>query len=135
MNNMVLTVVLSILGSIFITWALTKHHCRKSSKTLTKLVKELAPYKEIALEKGSAQLLLELIYALENNKIYWREFTVFIQTMIQAGNIANETIEHISLVEAQRLTMSSRISPREAQSVRKIEIFKLRQTLEEQLKK
>jgi flagellar biosynthesis component FlhA len=131
---MTITVVLFSVASILITWALTRHHCQKSSKDLTKLIKELAPHEEITSEKTAAKLLLELIDALEKNKIYWREFTVFVKTMIKAGNIANETIEHISLIESQRLTMSTRISPREDQSVRKMEILKLRQTLEKQLK-
>ena len=133
MDKTILSVVLPILVSIFITWILTRHHCRKSSRDLIKIVKELAPYEEITSNKTSAKLLLELIYALENNKIYWREFTVFVQTMIKAGNIANEAIEHIFLLEARRIA-SDRQSPRETQSVRNMVIYKLKQDLEERLK-
>ncbi|MBU1631190.1 MAG: hypothetical protein KKH49_05260, partial [Candidatus Omnitrophica bacterium] len=78
MDKTVLSVVLPILVSIFITWIITRHHCRKSSRDLIKIVKELAPYEEITSNKTSAKFLLELIYALENNKIFWREFTVFV---------------------------------------------------------
>ena len=133
MGHMVLTVVLPILVIILITWVVTRQHCRKLSRDLPKLVKELALYERITPEKAASKLLLELICILEKDKIYWREFIVFVQAMIRAGNMANETIEHISLVESQR-TASARQSPRETQSVRKMEIFKLRQTLEEQLK-
>ncbi len=130
---MVLTVVLLVLGSIILTLVLTKYYCRKSSRDITKIVKDLALYQGITPEKAAAKLLLELIYDLEKDKIYWREFIVFAQAMIRAGHIANETIEHISLLESQR-TVSARQSPRETQTVRKMEISKLRQSLEEQLK-
>jgi len=134
MGNIELTTVMLILLSILITWVFTKYDYRKSSKDLPRLVKELAPYEGSTPENSAAKLLLELVSALEKNKIYWREFIVAAQAMIQAGNIANETIEHISLVESQRTALSTRLSPRETQSVRKMEIFKLRRTLEEQLK-
>jgi len=128
MINIILAVVLSVL----ITWALTKNSCKKSCRDIPMLAKELSPYGETMTDKAAAKLLLELIYKLENNKIYWREFTVFVKVMTRAAQTASDAIEHIYTMEAQR-TVSTRQSPREAQSVRNMEIYKLRQDLEKQL--
>ena len=134
MGNIELTDVMLILATFLITLLFARYYYGKSSKDLPRLVKRLAPNKETTPEKAAAKLLLELVCAWEKNKIYWREFVVITQAMIKAGNMANETIEHISLSASKR-AVSDRPPYYEMQDeIRKIEIPKLRQTLEERLK-
>ncbi len=129
------TIVLSILMGGFVTWLISNHFYRKSSKDLIRFIRRIAPEKDTKPETSAAELLLELVEAFEKNEIYWPQFIIAARTMKRAGQMAGETIERIFSSASQQAIPTTPKYFEAQNEARRIEIPKLKMMLKNQLKK
>ena len=110
---MIAVTAVSTLIGVAATWFFARWYYRRSASdqtrmseqidTLTALVKSLSTHDADPKIAGQ-NLVVELITALEENRIYWLEFMIAVRAMRRVGDLTAESLQQI-FAEADRSGM------------------------------